>query len=52
VVNGRGYEGERHSKKRTFGNLGGRKHYWRLETIFPGWYFLVLEFGLTVTGVH
>jgi hypothetical protein len=47
-----GYEGERHSEKGTFGNLGKRKHYWRLETVFPGWYFLVLEFGWTVTGVH
>jgi hypothetical protein len=39
--------------KRDFWKFGGkRKHYWRLETVFPGWYFLVLEFGWTVTGVH
>jgi hypothetical protein len=40
-------------KRGLFLKFGGRrKHYWRLEIVFLGWYFLVLEFGWTVTGVH
>ena len=44
--------GQRHLRGRTFGNLGGRKHYLRLGTVFSGLYFSGLEFGWTVTGEH
>jgi hypothetical protein len=38
-VNGEDMRGRGIREKGTFGNLGKRKHYWRLETVFPGWIF-------------
>ena len=47
-----GYEGAGAFGEKDFWKFWGRKHYWRLGTVFSGGYFSGLEFGWTITGVH